>query len=152
MTQKSDHFGGPLYGTVRIMAGDRQANFLSPGYAVIAAGVGHGVWGLIAYRSGLREIARAGYFDSVGDGLFRKKHSKDERAAAFWFMAASPLAALTGYLGERAIQAGDRRAVTVAGVATTLITAAGAAAMPRSGFSGAIVLGPWMIRRARELS
>ena len=133
------------------MAEDVRANFVSPGYAVMATGVGHGVWGLIAYRSGLREIARAGYVDSVGDGLFRKKHSDDERAAAFWFMAAAPLVALAGYLGEAAIRAQDRRAVTTAGVLVTLITAAGATAMPRSGFSGALLLGPWMIRRARRL-
>jgi hypothetical protein len=117
----------------------------------MAVGVGHGLWGAVAYRSALREIARAGYVDSVGDGLFRKDHSRDQRAAAFWFMAIAPITVLTGYLAEAAIRAQDRRAMTAAGVSLTLITAAGAAAMPRSGFPGASLLGPWLILRAREL-
>ena len=117
----------------------------------MAMGVGHAVWGLIAYRSALARIARAGYVDSVGDGLFRKKHSHDERAAAFWFMAVAPITVLSGYAGERASRAGDRRALVASGVGTTLITGAGAAAMPRSGFSAALALGPWMLARARRM-
>ena len=124
---------------------------LSPGYATVGFGVGHAVWGVIAYRRGLREIAHAGYFDSVGEGLFNREHFEDERAAAFWFMAAAPLVALAGYLGEAAIRAEDRRAVEVAGVATTLITTAGTAAIPRSGFPAALMLGPWFLRRARQI-
>jgi uncharacterized protein DUF6463 len=128
-----------------------RSRFASPGYGVMAMGVGHAIWGWAAYRSSLRKIVRAGYLDSVGDGLFRKDHSKDERAAAFWFMAVAPLVVLAGYMGEAAIRAEDRRAVGTAGVATTLIGAAGMAAIPRSGFPAAFVLGPWMIRRAMQL-
>jgi uncharacterized protein DUF6463 len=124
---------------------------LSPGYGTMAIGAGHAVWGLIAYRSALRKIVRAGYVDSVGDGLFRTEHSRDERAAAFWFMAIAPITVLTGYLGEAAIRSRDRRAVTTAGVAITLMGAAGAAAMPRSGFPSAVLLGPWLIHRARSM-
>jgi hypothetical protein len=113
-------------------------------------GVGHAIWGWAAYRSSLRKIMHAGYLDSVGDGLFRKDHSKDERAAAFWFMAVAPLVVLAGYMGEAAVRAEDRRAVATAGVATTLIGAAGMAAIPRSGFPAAFLLGPWMIRRAQQ--
>lgn len=122
---------------------------LSPGNVIMVLGVGHAIWGVIAYRTPLRKIARSGYVDSVGDGLFRTDHSRDERAAAFWFMAISPVTVMAGYLGEAAIRAQDRRAVATAGVATTLITAAGAAAMPRSGFPLGLPLGPWMIHRAR---
>ena len=128
-----------------------RSRFASPGYAVMVMGVGHAIWGWAAYRPSLKKIVRAGYIDSVGDGLFRKDHSKDERAAAFWFMAVAPLVVLAGYMGEAAIGADDRRAVTTAGVATTLMGAAGVAAIPRSGFPAALVLGPWMIRRARQL-
>jgi Family of unknown function (DUF6463) len=128
-----------------------RARFLSPGNLMMALGVGHAVWGLNAYRSGLRQIAGAGYIDSVGDGLFRTDHSKDERAAAFWFMFAAPITVLAGYLDEAAIRSQDRRAVTTAGIVTTFLGAAGAAAIPRSGFPAALVLGPWMIHRARQL-
>jgi hypothetical protein len=128
-----------------------RTRFLSPGYTMMALGVGHAVWGLIAYRSGLRQIARAGYIDSVGDGLFRTDHSKDERAAAFWFMFVAPITVLAGYLGEAAIRSQDRRAMTTAGIATTFLAVAGVAAVPRSGFPAALLLGPWMIRRARQM-
>jgi hypothetical protein len=134
-----------------LVVGVMRARFFSPGYAMMAVGMGHAVWGLTAYRSGLRHIARAGYIDSVGDGLFRTNHSKDERAAAFWFMFVAPITVLAGYLGEAAIRSQDRRAVTTAGIAITFLTAAGAAAVPRSGFPGALLLGPWMIRRARQM-
>jgi Family of unknown function (DUF6463) len=130
---------------------DARARFLSPGYMTMAVGVGHAVWGLIAYRSALRNIARAGYVDSVGDGLFRTDHSQDERAAAFWFMFAAPLIVLAGYLEEVAIRSQDRRAVATAGVAMVLIAAPGAAVIPRSGFPLGLPLGPWLIHRARQM-
>jgi hypothetical protein len=117
----------------------------------MAAGVGHSLWGLLAYRSGLKKIARAGFIDSVGDGLFRVDHSKDDRAAAFWFMFAAPVAVLLGYLSEAAIQSEDRRAVATAGVALSVIMGVGGAAIPRSGFSVFFPVGPWMIHRARHL-
>jgi hypothetical protein len=127
------------------------ARALSPGYMTMAVGAGHAVWGLMAYRSGLRKIARAGYIDSVGDGLFRTAHSRDERAAAFWFMAVAPITVLAGYLSEAAIRSQDRRAVAAAGLAMTLMAAAGAAAMPRSGFPAALPLGAWLLHRARQM-
>lgn len=126
--------------------------FVSPGYVTMAMGAGHAIWGLFAYRAGLKQIVRAGYVDSVGDGLFRSEHSKDERAAAFWFMFASPLAVFLGYMTEAAIQAEDRRAVSTAGTCLTGISIAGAAAIPRSGFPFAVPLGLWMFRRGRRLS
>jgi uncharacterized protein DUF6463 len=129
----------------------RRMRFVSPGYATMAIGIGHAVWGVFAYRSALKKIVRAGYIDSVGDGLFRVDHSQDERAAAFWFMFAAPITALLGYLAEAAIQSENPRAVATAGVGITAIAAAGGAAIPRSGFPVAVPLGPWMIHRARQL-
>lgn len=124
---------------------------LSPGKVVMAAGVGHSIWGALAYRSGLREIARAGFVDSVGDGLFRTDHSRDERAAAFWFMFAAPVTGLLGYLTEAAIRAEDRRTVATTGVAVTAMMAVGGAAIPRSGFLIFAPVGPWMILRASRM-
>ena len=129
----------------------RRTRFVSPGYATMAMGIGHAVWGVFAYRSALKKIVRAGYVDSVGDGLFRPEHSQDERAAAFWFMFAAPVTALVGYLAEAAIRSEDPKAVATAGVGITAIVAAGGAAIPRSGFPVAVPLGPWMIHRARQL-
>jgi hypothetical protein len=117
----------------------------------MAVGVGHASWGLIAYRSAISKIARAGYIDSVGDGLFRTAHSRDERAAAFWFMAVAPLLVLAGYLGEAAIRSHDRRAVAAAGFVMTLMGTAGTAAIPRSGFPAGVPIGLWLFHRARHL-
>jgi hypothetical protein len=129
----------------------RRGRFFSPGNVIMAAGVGHSVWGLLAYRSGLKKIAAAGFVDSVGDGLFRTDHARDERAAAFWFMFAAPVTVLLGYLTEAAIRSEDRRTVATAGVALSAIMAVGGAAVPRSGFPVFAPVGPWMIHRARQL-
>ena len=94
--------------------GSTAAGVQAPEARKAAASVGEG-------EGRVNLIARAGYVDSVGDGLFRKKHSHDERAAAFWFMAVAPITVMAGYAGERASQAGDRRALIASGVATTLI-------------------------------
>lgn len=130
----------------------KRARFLSPGYVTMAAGVGHGLWGLLAYRSPLRKIIRAGYIDSVGDGLFRTEHSQDDRAAAYWFMFVSPIVTLLGYLVEQAIHTQDRRAVTAAGASITAVMAVGGAAVPRSGFLLFSPLGPWMLYRGLHLA
>jgi hypothetical protein len=123
----------------------------SPGKALMALGAGHTVWGLLAYREPLRELARAGFVDGVGDGLFRAEHSRDARAAAFWFMAAAPLVALGGYLADAAEQAGDRRATAVTGGAVLSVGAAGMAVIPRSGFPAGVSVGLWFLARARRM-
>lgn len=115
----------------------------------MALGAGHLAWGAKAYRTPLREIAQAGLVDSVGDGLFRREHSADARAAAFWFMAAAPMVGLMGYLSEQAERAGDRRAVTAAGLSVASVSALGLAVIPRSGFPAGLAVGGWMIARGR---
>jgi hypothetical protein len=90
--------------------------------------------------------------DTVGDGLVRKEHSRDARAAAFWFMAAAPAAWLTGYLVESALRAGDRRAVSVAGRTAVSLGALVTAVIPRSGFAGLTSLGFWLLALARRMA
>jgi hypothetical protein len=108
---------------------------------VLAAG--HTAWGLLAYREPLREIVRARIVDSVGDGLLQKAHSRDARAAAFWFMAAAPAAWLAGYLSEAALRAGRT---------TVSIGALGMAVIPRSGFAALTSIGFWLMARARRMA
>jgi hypothetical protein len=109
------------------------------------------VWGLLAYRKPLRELARAGFVDAVGDGLFRTEHSRDARAAAFWFMAMAPVLGLAGYLADAAEQAGDRRATALTGAAVIAMAGAGAVATPRSGFPAGVSVGLWSLARARRM-
>jgi hypothetical protein len=101
----------------------------SPGRAIMVLAAGHAGWGLLAYHDALREILRARLVDTVGDGLVRKEHSRDARAAAFWFMAAAPAAWLTGYLVESALRAGDRRAVQDARDGRASVAARGSSAL-----------------------
>jgi len=122
-----------------------------PGIALAALAVGHAAWGALAYRDGLREIARAGFVDSVGDGLFARRHAHGTRAAAFWFLFASPLVALLGYQVDRGTRAGNADAVEVAGWSVLAVSAAGAAMIPRSGFWGGLASGVWTIRTGRRL-
>jgi hypothetical protein len=109
------------------------------------------VWGWLAYGDELRDLARSGFVDSVGDGLFAQDHARDARAAAFWFMFVAPMVVLLGYHVERASRSGDGDAVTRAGWAIAAISVTGAAFIPRSGFPAALPLSLWTIRAGRRL-
>ena len=123
----------------------------SPGSTLVALGLGHAVWGLVAYGEPLRDIVRAGVVRAVGDGIFDTEEARGARAAGFWFMLAAPLVSGFGYLTEAALRAGDGRAVRVAGGTTLALGAMGTAVMPRSGFPAAVPIGVWLLRRARAL-
>jgi hypothetical protein len=122
---------------------------VSPGVATMLVGVGHTVWGLLAYRREVTEIVQAGVVDSVGDGLFQREHSHDGRAAGFWFLMVGPLVSMLGYLAEGALRRGDREAVRVTAAGIAGVGALGVAVMPRSGFPLTLPLSLWFARRAR---
>ena len=123
---------------------------MKPGSLLMVLATGHAVWGAIAYRDALAEIGRAGVIDAVGDGRFNREHSHDARAAAFWFLSASPLAGLCGYLANAAERAGDKRAERVTASVLTAYAATGLAVMPRSGFIGGLPTALWALRRSRR--
>ena len=118
----------------------------------MALGAGHAVWGALAYRHELREIAAAGIVDSVGDGNFRQAHARGPRAAAFWFITAAPLVGLCGYLADAAERAGDGRALQFSGRAIGALCLLGEAVIPVSGFPGGVAVGYWLERRGRALT
>ena len=124
---------------------------LSPGSTLVALGLGHAVWGLVAYGEPLRDIVRAGVVGAVGDGIFDTENADGARAAGFWFMFAAPLVSGFGYLAETALRSGDGRAVRVAGGTTVALGAMGTAVIPRSGFPVAVPIGLWLLRRGRAL-
>jgi hypothetical protein len=117
--------------------------------AIYGLAVGHTLWGLYAYGDQLRGILRE-LPGSVGDGIFDKGHSRDARAAAFWFLFVGPMLGLFGRTYSAAERAGDAEAMRAAGRGVTAISLAGFAAIPRSGFPGGIALGLWLMRRARS--
>ena len=124
---------------------------LSPGSTLVALGLGHAVWGLVAYGEPLRDIVRAGVVGAVGDGIFDTENADGARAAGFWFMFAAPLVSGFGYLAETALRTGNGRAARVAGGTTVALGAMGTAVIPRSGFPVAVPIGLWLLRRGRAL-
>lgn len=119
----------------------------TPTAAAYAIAAGHSLWGVRAYHDELAGIVRE-LPGSVGDGIFDTRHSRDGRAAAFWFLFVGPMLAVLGRLYAAAEAAGDREAMRATGYAVTAIGAGGFAVMPRSGFPTAIALGVWQLRRA----
>lgn len=120
---------------------------LTPGNALKALGVGHTIWGLVAYHDQVGGIVRD-LPGAVGDGIFDKRHSRDARASAFWFLFVGPMVALLGELHDSAEANADRHAQRVAGASVLAVGVAGEVTIPRSGFPAAIALGVWMLRRA----
>lgn len=121
----------------------------SPQALFYGLAVGHTVWGLVAYGDQMAGIWRE-VPGSVGDGIFAKPHSRDGRAAGFWFLFVSPMVALLGRLYGAAEAAGDHDAMRTAGLTVTAVSAAGVVVIPRSGFPGGIALGLWLLRRAKD--
>jgi hypothetical protein len=122
-------------------------NSPSPRTVINALAVGHTLWGARAYGDQLASVLRE-LPGSVGDGIFDKAHSRDARAAGFWFLFVGPMLALLGRLYEAAEAAEDREAMRATGRTVTVVSAAGWAAIPVSGFPAGLALGLWLTRRA----
>ncbi|MEK6227744.1 MAG: DUF6463 family protein [Actinomycetota bacterium] len=123
----------------------------SPGRALGVLGVGHTAWGAVAYGDVFRELARSGFVGSIGDGIFHRRNARGPRAAAFWFTFSAPLMILLGYNVERAAREREAEVLAVTGWSILALGAVGVAAMPRSGFWGALPVASWMIRSGRRL-
>ena len=122
---------------------------LSPKTALNALAVGHTLWGTYAYRDQLGGIVLDGP-GSVGDGIFDKEHSRDARAAAYWFLFVGPLLTAIARLYDSAEAAGDRPAMRSATRILLGTSVAGLLTIPRSGFPGGVALGLWLMRRANR--
>ncbi|MDJ1135293.1 DUF6463 family protein [Streptomyces iconiensis] len=110
----------------------------SAGRWVQITALAHGTIGAVLYRDVLAETVRAGV-GSVPE--------RGDRAAAFWFMAATPALWLGGRLLRSAEENGDVPAQRAAGTVLTGIGAVGAAAMPTSGFWALAGIGGVVLRR-----
>lgn len=124
-----------------------QGRSVTPRGALNALAIGHTMWGVRAYHDQLADLISE-LPGSVGDGIFDKKHSRDARASAFWFLFVGPMLMLFARMYEAAEIAGDREAMRAAGWGVTVISVGGFAAIPRSGFPGGIAIGLWLLRRA----
>ena len=124
----------------------------SPGVVLMLLGAVHAVWGIAVYHDPLAEIARAGVFDTVGDGIFKTTGDRGARATALWFMVFAPLVALIGYLVEAAIRARDGRALKVAAWAVLGFGLALLVAVPRSPLWLALPISWWLFRTGKRVS
>ena len=88
----------------------------SPGRWLRLLNVGHAAIGVVVYRRELREIA--------ADGIVGSIPSRGERAAALWFIGSAVPGWLVGHLVDVAMEAGDQKAVRLAG-ALGLVCAVG---------------------------
>ncbi len=88
-------------------AGVSPTRAVSPGRPLRLLNVGHALIGVIVYRRELRSIAAEGIVGAVP--------SRGERAAALWFIGSAVPGWLVGHLVDVAAQAGERRAVRLAG-------------------------------------
>jgi hypothetical protein len=79
----------------------------SPGRWLRLLNVSHAAIGVVVYRRELRAIA--------ADGIAGSVPSRGERAAALWFIGSAVPGWLVGHLVDVAAQAGDQRAVRLAG-------------------------------------
>lgn len=121
----------------------------APQAAIHVLALGHTAWGVTAYGDQLADIVGE-LPGSVGDGTFDKTHSRDERAAAFWFFFVGPMLGLFGRTYGAAEAAGDRAAMRAAGRSVIALCATSCVAIPRSGFPAGLALGIWLTRRARR--
>jgi hypothetical protein len=110
------------------------------GKSIVLIGIAHGAAGLIAYRSEIVDLVRAGLVNTIsvtGD------HARDE---AFWFLIFTIPLLIIGGLVDRMERLGQPLpAATVSGVAG--MTAVGIVMMPASGFWMLIVPVVGMVRR-----
>lgn len=119
---------------------------LAPKTALNALAVGHTLWGIYAYRDQLAGIV-LDVPGSVGDGIFDTRHSRDARAAAYWFLFVGPLLTVIARLYDSAEAAGDRPAVRSAARTLLGTSVVGLVTIPRSGFPAGVALGLWLMRR-----
>ena len=110
---------------------------LTVAWAFFALGIGHGIYGIIRFRSPLAKALAQGYVNQfVGD---------DARRTAFWFMAFAPLLMLAGHALVHAVNQGDLALVRLIGYYLLGIAVLGVAAMPRSPFWVALGLAPLVL-------
>lgn len=114
----------------------------SPGFWLQAIAIAHAGVGIGVYREPLA--------DAIRDGFVGEFPDFGDRATGFWFMASSPALMAAGGLLRSVEAAGDRNAMSQAGVLLTLLGVLGGAAYPRSGFWGVAATGVETLRRVRR--
>lgn len=93
-------------------------------HLLTALGVLHVVYGLIKFRTPIRDAMREGFV-----GRFVQS---DTRRLAFWFLLVGPMLTLLGQLASRAVRAGDLGVVQLVGFYLVGVAFVGVLAFPKS--------------------
>lgn len=93
---------------------------------IIAVSAGHTIIGLALFWSVIMGIAKAGFWNSIGEDPMR--------GAVAWFLLAGGFMLVSGLAVDAIEQAGQPVAIRRAGLALLLVTVLGILLMPVSGF------------------
>lgn len=114
-------------------------------------GLVHAVVGFFVFASPLGEILHAGLVGSVATELTAAGPQPIyDRAAAFWFLFASPVLVLVGQVVRHAITHEDGRLLSLVARYSIGLAVFGLIFMPLSGFWAVLVLGLLVRKRAAE--
>lgn len=110
---------------------------LAASWILLALGIGHIVYGLVWFKSPIKEAVSEGFI-----GRFMKVES---RRLAFWFIIFGPLLAMGGHVALYAANANDLGLIRIIGFYLLGISTVGVLALPRSPFWAAVLLSPIFI-------
>lgn len=102
-------------------------------WSLFGLGVAHVIFGLLRFRSPLK--------DAVAAGFVGKFAEPEVRRTAFWFLMAGPLLMAAGHVAVFAAETGDRRVFTTIGIYLLVSSGIGLVAFPKSPLWAALLLG-----------
>jgi len=112
-------------------------------WVLFILGIGHIVYGLIAFKAPVADAISAGFF-----GQFK---TPEVRRTAFWFLIFGPLLMLVGHVGIHAVAVNDLKLLKIVGIYSFIVSAIGVAALPKSPFWGALIASPFIIAAGYSL-
>ena len=99
-------------------------------YYLVVLGVLHVLFGLVRFRTPLREALREGFIGRFGEN--------DARRLAFWFIMVGPLLSLLGLSASHALGGGDMELILMMGATLLIASVIGVLAFPASPLWGLI--------------
>lgn len=101
-------------------------------WALFILGLAHIAFGLVRFRTPLREAVAAGFI-----GQFAQTET---RRTAFWFIMCGPLLMLAGHLAIGAVARGELAQLTIIGGYGMVTSVVGIAAFPKSPMWGLLLV------------
>jgi Family of unknown function (DUF6463) len=106
-------------------------------WILFALGIGHILYALAVHRISITEAAAAGYVGQFG--------RTESRHLAFWCFMFGPLLMLAGHTALHAVATHDADLFRLVAIYVLVVASLGAAAMPKSPFSLALIVTVLMV-------